>query len=309
MVLFCREKADEILDLIKSQLMDLLVTISEQGYATDDEAEDVRKWLESHACPEWKRVFMDKIDMESFALNSVFPLARVAHNIQKIIQENLDEDDDDDDELIITVIAHGAIDTHMQLPCFFHYMVPTLLSVTLYSPWGCAIDATVVHGIATNTIHIGDVEINGEVRPGMPSDWNHLPRDFQLVPTLTFYPVEVGEPCHRALLYLFSVHAASNPNGILIPYFQGEGENLLPYPQIPLWLFCAAVSVCSVFFQKKIRIRVAACLSVDRPERETGFVKCNQYCVVDGRKNVCMRNRGSIPQATMQILRPLDDVL
>jgi len=299
--------------LIRDKFRQLLVEISEKGEATDEDTEEVRRWVDLYACKEWKKSFMGNLNLDTFAMNEAFPLARVVHNLLSPINKYLEEEDEEqkDNDLVITVVAHGSINTSLQMPSRFYYMTPSLLSITLYSPWGCAVDASVVHGICTNTINIQNVKYNGDVKPEIPAEFNKLPREMDMIPTLKFSPVRVGEDAHVALARLFQIFNENNLNGILIKYFTGKGENLLPYPEVPLWLFAAAASVCSVFVSRHIRIQVASCLSVDATEQENGMVDCQQYYVVDGTKTppVTMVNEGSIPEDIAHELASLNEIL
>lgn len=275
--------------------------------------------MDLYACEDWKNSFTGNLNLDTFAANETFPLARVVHNLLSPIQEYLDNDEEDeenkDDELVVTVIARGSVNTAAQLPCQFYYMTPSLASITLYAPWGCAIDASVVHGICSNSMRITNARYNGEVLPSEPTDFNKLPRDMDTIPTLTFNPVEIGEEARVALIQLCQLYTElyteNNPNGVVIRYFAGEGEHLMPYPKVPLWLFAAAVSVCSVFFSKKIRIQVASCLTVVDPDHESESVNCRQYCVVDGSKvpPVTMTNAGSIPANVQHKLSAINEIL
>ena len=66
------------------------------------------------------------------------------------------------DEIDITFLAHGQVrktptPIPSLLPCKLLYMNANVQSITLYEPWGCAIDATAVYGIVTGTISVDRV--------------------------------------------------------------------------------------------------------------------------------------------------------
>ena len=210
-----------------------------------------------------------------------FHLARVFRNIKQIIEEELNRRRRN--HLTIILIAHGRIDTRTMVPCHIYYFSQFMQSVTLYPPWGCAIDASVVYGIATNTLMAQNVQYSAPVRPGIPASWNILPRELTLTPNVKFTPVLVGEGAHQALLELDALLQTSS-DGLVIPYFTGMGNNLLPFPEIPLWVCANVVGMCAHFLNITMDLRIAACLSPENAFTTTtagGYLMgLNQYCQV-----------------------------
>lgn len=310
-MLFYREKAAEFEEMIREKFRKLLVTVSDQGYATANDEDEMKNWINLHACDDWKdSCKLTDLGFDTFAMNNTFPLARIVDNLIKTIQEK--DDEEEKDEQIITVIAHGSIATSlMKFPCQFYYMTRNLKKITLYEPWGCAIDATVVHGIVTNTIRINNVRYSDSVYPAKPNDWNHLPRDMSLIPTTVLYPVKVDEPAYQDLTALVQYYSMLSPEGIIIPYLTWANPllDLLPYPKVPLCVFTAALSIAGIFLKKKFTLRVAACLSVDNPDYGRGLVDCNQYCVVDRKRNVMMISHSFIPEWASPHFDALNQIL
>ena len=65
-------------------------------------------------------------------------------------------------EIDITFLAHGQVrmtptPAPTLLPCKLFYMNGNVQSITLYEPWGCAIDANAAYGIVTGTISVDTV--------------------------------------------------------------------------------------------------------------------------------------------------------
>ena len=85
-------------------------------------------------------------------------LANIYNLLHKTINpEQLGQKED------ITFLAHGQVrrtltPVPMLLPCNLFYMNDYVQSITLYEPWGCAIDATAAYGILTGIISIDTVK-------------------------------------------------------------------------------------------------------------------------------------------------------
>ena len=280
MLIYFRNQAKDYERTINEHFRKLLERISNNGYATEDEKEEVWQHVQRYADNDWKDTFLEHLIYDNFT----FHLARVFSILFKKVLEYLEEEEERKKrKLNITVISHGGIGVTSTIPCLFYYMNPYLTKVTLYEPWGCAIVASVVYGITTNTIQTSHVRYTGEVRPAIPSRFNELPRNLELTPTITLTPVKIGEPAYQDLMYLFAVLQGSS-DGLVIPYFTGPGGDLLPFPTIPFWVFCNVLALIASMTNTKITIRLAACLSVPKDERSSirGHVPCSQYCTVDG---------------------------
>lgn len=272
-----REQAKDCIEEINKRFRKILKRISRNGCATQAEKEEVWQYVQYYADSDWKNAFLPHLHYENYT----FHLARVFHILYNKVKHYQEEQGEGKKDLKITVIGHGSIDLRLRIPCLFYYLNPLLKKVTLYEPWGCAIDATVVYGITTNTIRIGRVTYSGEVLPCRPSDWNDLPRDMITIPNATLTPVKVGEPAYEDLMWLFSTLQGSS-DGLVIPYFQGLEIDMLPFPTIPLWVICNVLALIGILRGSEVSIRVAACLSVDDPNSVSGHVPCSQYCTVDG---------------------------
>ena len=267
----------------------------------------VWQYIQHYADSDWKDAFLSKLNYDNYTTE----LARVFHILYNLIRQYQEtKEEEDSGHIKITIIAHGGIDPGFNIPCLFYYLNPMLTSVTLYEPWGCSIDAQVVYGITTNTIMISNVAYSGEVRPCRPSHWNVLPRSLELIPTTTLTPVTIGEPAHRHLMGVFALLQGS-ADGLVIPYFTGLGNDLLPYKTVPLWVLCNAVALIGYILRKTISIRVAACLSVQDRSRVTGYVPCSQYYTVDGTAvpPVMMTNNIGVPYELVEQLRELNRIL
>ena len=279
---FCfRNQAKDYEKTINEHFRNLLERISNNGSATESEKEEVWQHVQRFADPDWKEAFLSHLNYDFYT----FHLARVFSILYNKVKEYQDEEDDDEEEerqLNVTVISHGGIDVNVSIPCSFYYVNRMLTKVTLYEPWGCAIVASVVYGITTNTIETSHVRYTGEVRPATPSSWNELPRNGEQTPNITLTPVTIGEPAYQELMYLFAVLQGSS-DGLVIPYFTGPGQqDLLPFPAIPFWVFCNVLALIAAMTRTKITIRLAACLTVTDRSTVTGHVPCSQYCTVDG---------------------------
>lgn len=302
-----QEQAEDYQEQINEQFHKLLRKISRAECATEEQKETVWQYIQHYAEEDWKTAFLSGLDYDNYT----FHLARVLHILYKLVkdyQEN--EDEDDRDHIKITIIAHGNIDINLNIASLFYYLNPVLETVTLYEPWGCTIEAQGVYGITTNSISISNVSYSGEVRPGRPTDWNVLPRDFTQIPTTLLTPVKIGEPAHEHLVGIFALLQAK-ADGLVIPYFTGLGYDLLPFPTVPLWVLCNALALIGIFRKATVSIRVAACLSVQDPSRVSGHVPCSQYCTVDASANppVMMTNNIGLPYELVRQLRPLDRIL
>ena len=275
-VFFFRSHAKDYEQMINEHFRELLEKISDDGYATREEKEEVWQFIQRYADPDWKDTFLSHLDYDNFT----FHLARVLSILYNRVKK-YQEEEEEEDEVNITVISHGGIDVRVSIPCAFYYMNRMLKKVKLFEPWGCAIDASVVYGITTDSIRIGYVRYTGEVLPSRPSKWNKLPKNAELTPNITLTPVKIGEPAYRELMHLFAVLQGSS-DGLVIPYFTGPGQDFLPFPTIPFWVLCNAFALIAAMTGTMINVRLAACLSVEDRSSVTGHVPCSQYCTVDG---------------------------
>ena len=78
--------------------------------------------------------------------------------IFKFLNQNIDRNELEKSEgpIDLTFLAHGQVKNPL-LPCRLFYMNDYVQSITLYEPWGCAIDATAAYGILTGTIRVNNV--------------------------------------------------------------------------------------------------------------------------------------------------------
>lgn len=266
---------------MKQEFRGLLEQASARGYALEEEAQQIYNFMNASSCSEWQQAFPNTNSQTGtkFAYN----IARVCHKIGSIIERYLDENDPQKQHLNITLIGHGRIKPAEMIPCQLYYMTPLLSTITLYSPWGCAIDASVVYGIATDTIQIGNVRYSAPVVPQAPLLWNNLPRNPTLTPNVIFSPVLNGEDAHQDLMNLCSLLQGS-ADGLVISYFSTD---LPPFPEIPLWAFSNAVAICGHWLNVSCTLRIAACLSLEDPSAIVQYLvpagylpNLNQYCQV-----------------------------
>ena len=231
---YFREQAKKFEQTINKRFRNLLKDISDDGFAIQDEKNKVWQYVQHYADAKWKDTYVHHLDYDNFT----FHLARVFTILYKQFQAHRGKQEDDDKKRIsVTVISNGGIDVDTDIPCSFYYMNDAMKRVTLYEPWGCAIDASVVYGITTNTIQIPHVSYKrGRVRPSEPNTWNNLPRCTTLTPNITLTPVKIGEPAYRRLCRLFQV-LQGRSDGLVIPYFTGEDQDLLPFPTTPFKAF------------------------------------------------------------------------
>ena len=263
--------------------------------------------MQHYADAKWKDTYVHHLDYDNFT----FHLARVFTILYKQFKAHRGKQEDDDRKHItITVISHGGIDVDTNIPCSFYYMNDAMKRVTLYEPWGCAIDASVVYGITTNTIQIPHVRYSGRVRPSEPNTWNNLPRCTSPTPNITLTPVKIGEPAYRRLCRLFQVLQGKS-DGLVIPYFTGEDQDLLPFPAIPFWVMCCVFALIAAMTRTEVKVRLAACLTVDNVFKVTGHVPCSQYCTVNGSRQppVMMTSNLALPEELRARLESKLDLL
>lgn len=248
----------------------------------------------AHASMGWRQAFTQyNCNLNEF----VFNIARVFRNIGKAMEDYLNENDPQRRRhLNMTLIAHGRIRPEESVPCQIYYMTPILQSVTLYPPWGCAIDASVVYGIATSTLFTGNVTVSANVVPGLPLMWNHLPEDLTETPNVLFTPVLHGEGAHQDLLALIAL-LQGPADGLVIPYFTGVGNDMLPFPELPLWVCSNAIAVCGFLLGVSCSLRVASCLSPENVPRIVNHLGANGY--LPGLNQYCQVPMNLIPAAFM----------
>lgn len=134
----------------------LLKTISSTKEVSQKTKEEVVSYFD--LCPKeegWRETFFSLLkNREAYvkALAYTFNFLNEKINPRKLNQGAID----------VTFLAHGQVrKTHNRpltlLPCKLFYMNGYVQSITLYEPWGCAIDATAAYGILTRTISVDSV--------------------------------------------------------------------------------------------------------------------------------------------------------
>lgn len=276
--------------MIKKQFRKRLRAISKKGNATLAEADEVYNYLCTFTTSEWQNIHF--VNARVDLMNFVFWIARVFHLIYNRVEE-YKRTRRPEGELTVILIAHGDINTTLMLPVGLYYPTAYMKAVTLYEPWGCSIDASVVYGIAVNSIRINDVAYTGQVyrnqTPEMPTDWNCLPRSEAItIPSPTLYPLAIGE---QAFMELIAIQQASD--GLVLPYFTLNGNDIWPFPEVPLFVITTVLGLIGFLTTTYIKLRVAACLSVADNDiaRINRVINCPQYYVVSPNQNVSMTNR------------------
>lgn len=252
-----------------------LENISTRGSTTDDDVEYVNEFIALLARDEWVDCFGLNVDNIRIY---VYQLSRIFHVIGKILEKNWRRCQKDN-RLSITMIGHGGINTSLMMPCRLYYPTQFLDTITLYQPWGCAIDANVVYGIATHTLEIRNVRYSGRVLPSytnssqhsLPTDWNTLPKTRVDIPAPIFYPLTFNEPALNSLR-LLATQLQDEADGLVILYINSIGPVPLPLPQVPLYVISNMVSLWGSLYDLTIDFRFAACLTSPNPSQESGFI-------------------------------------
>ncbi|XP_052786655.1 uncharacterized protein LOC128221970 isoform X2 [Mya arenaria] len=303
-----REETEEYERYLRKKFRKELEKVAVQKCASDDDAKGILDHIYMHSSNEWQGAFLSlNINLNRYA----FQIAQVFRIFGRLIEEHLRHKKEQHVE--ITLIAHGRINLHALVPSQIYYLTNVLKSVTCFSPWGCAVDANVVYGIATNTIRITNLKYSGPVIPGLPGAFNVLPERMDLTPNVIFSPVVHGEGAHQALLQLIAL-LQSPADGLVIPYFTGVGNDLLPFPEIPLWVCSNVVAICGFLLNVTVSLRVAACLSPENGGAITSFLgtdgcdsRLTQYCQVPMNRTppIAMTNLITSPQNDIQQLEEI----
>lgn len=289
-------------ELMKNEFLKLLQEIASKMSATEEEVNLVFNYLQMcNPSEEWWQAFRQCV---SSPRTYVTAMANIFNFIYKEVkeQQKKEERERKNSFLDVTFIAHGNL-VSPKLPCTLYHMnsdpfLPGVKSINLYEPWGCAIDSSVVYGIATGTIDINNVEYTDVVLPQRPTTFNKLPQDNTLIPIVVFNPVAKNEGAYRDLMATIAAMPFEF-RGLVIPYFSDKAI----LPEIPLWALANVLDVIGALADIRINIHVAACLTTEdklllRPYHSSQttwpVVDCDQYCTVFVKLNhipTIMRNR------------------
>ena len=307
---------------MKNEFRELLQEIASKGCPTQGEVQSVWGYLIAFSSDEWRQAFSQYASSRE---GYVAFLAVLLKFVLANVQQRQEEDEEVDIHMDVTFIAHGTI-VSPKLPCSLHYVrypevtlspvFPSLKSITLYEPWGCAIDAKVVYGIATGLIEIDNVQYSDEVLPHEPRNFNTLPNNDTLIPMVIFTPVKTNDDAYRQLLEIADI-LNENRRGRVILYFQSPGTSL---PEIPLCQLTNALDMMSYITGISLNLHVAACLTVndtddtsltwEHPELGRRVVNCDQYYTVPVTPTTTVMTCNlTIPQRLRGLLATLDNVL
>ena len=286
-----RKHSEELWELTKKEFRELLENIAHKKRATREEVKLVLNYLEIfQPSEEWWQAFRENVDSLMLYV-SCMALIFIALGPKVEEQKKKDEEGEGKTEVKdIVFIAHGKIRSP-KLPCTQHYMssstnisFPGVKSITLYEPWGCAIDAKAAYGIAKNLININNVHYSsaGLVLPQLPGNFNTLPHDDTHIPTVVFTPVKTTERVYRELQDLANAINAPTRR-VVIPYFRFPSDTSLP--EIPLWALANDLDVICLLCNMRLNVHVAACLttsdeSLYRQDVPGPVVDCDQHCNV-----------------------------
>ena len=310
---------------MKNEFRELLQEIASKGYPSTEKVQLVLGHLFNISSDEWRQAFRKCASSPEdyvafFAVLFKFVLTKVQQQQEKHKEGDINDMEGDINDMDVTFIAHGAI-VNPKLPCSLYYVRPELTpspavssikSITLYEPWGCAIDALVALGIATDLIDIEAVEYSDQVLPQEPRNFNTLPNDNTVIPMVIFTHVKTNEDAYRDLLRVAD-RLNVNPRGLVIPYFQSPGTSL---PEIPLWELTNVLDVISYITGISFKLHVAACLTTgdtslmqEHPELNRLVVDCDQYCTVPVTPTTRMTWEPHPPDDILRLERGLMDTL
>ena len=310
---------------MKKEFRRLLQEIASRGHPTREEVKLVWYYLQMCSSENWRQAFGQYVGSPTLYVSSLATIFNVVYTKVQEQQRKDEEEKTVNDFMDVTFIAHGTI-MNPKLPCTLYYMkspLDTVLpyasgvnSINLYEPWGCAIDASVVYGIATGLIDTNTVQYTDVVLPSIPSSFNKLPNDNTHIPIVVFTHVRTDEGAYQQLMEL-STAINAKPRGLVIPYFQSPFDTDLP--EIPLWALCNVLDVTGFLTSISINIHVAACFttrdaSLVRVDSGRLVVDCDQYCTVpvslDPKEPpTIMTCTLSIPQQLSGLMATLDRVL
>ena len=286
-----RKPSEELWELIKKEFRKLLEKIDGRKRPTREEATLVLNYLEIfQPSEEWWQAFRESEYPLEFYVSY---MALIFNALETKVEEQKKKDEEEgmDGFMDITFIAHGEI-TSPKLPCTLYYMSSPMntessgvKSITLYEPWGCAIDAKAAYCIATDRIDISDVQYSDFVLPHPPVSFNTLPYGNIPIPMVVFTPIKTDEEVYRDLQALATTINATTGR-LVIPYFLSPSDTSLPV--IPLWALTNDLDVIGRLLDIRINVRVAACLTIcDQsvvrqvyPNVRRLVVDCDQYCTV-----------------------------
>ena len=260
----------------------LFGTISYNGHATEEQTQAVVSQLEKHASHEFRNCFQQSEQKQKF----VFHLSRICILLEQQIREEV-ERNLENNVINVTLISHGNISMPF-IPSQLHLLSLRVPTVTLYAPWGCAINAGVVYGIATGNIDPSRMIYScpdSEILPSRRNSWNDLSEITGQIPSVHLAPLAIGEGALHELQILCNA-LAFETKGLVIPYFTGNEGTNLGFPEVPLWVVCCAIGLLCAISQKYCRIHVACCLSVSGDfniglvDPETNHVRQTVYCTV-----------------------------
>ena len=152
-VRFIRLSTETLEEMFQEDFKILLETIS----SSNEVNEIVKEKVTSYFCDcEREEGWSDTF--ESLLTRPLHDYFEALARIFKFLDQNINKDKliRSEDIVDLTFLAHGQVKGPL-LPCKLHYMNGYVQSITLYEPWGCAIDATAAYGILTGTIRVNEV--------------------------------------------------------------------------------------------------------------------------------------------------------
>ena len=185
----------------------------------------------------------------------------------------------------LVIVSHGRISLcHDEI---LRTTLGTLTDIVFYSPWGCTVDALVVHGIATGTIEPRHRMFNGTSNAAsVPLTFNRLStRPNGPIPLVDLSPLKPDDG-GKVLLNRWKTLVKDTEGVLVIPIEQHEYPDV---PSIPLWLMAGICAVVGLTLEKTFTYHHAACLS--RSPHYAELVKGfdAQYChTTDNYQDVLM---------------------
>ena len=155
----------------------------------------------------------------------------------------------------LIMVSHGVIS--LQSDPILQLAMECLKDIVFYSPWGCAVDSTVVHGIATGTISPSQRRFAPAVSP--PPGWNNLENHPGAIPAVELVALEPEHSGYQDLVR-WRTFVNANPERLVIPFMQVQGEEAQSIRSIPLWLMAGIYSLIGIVLGKSFTYHHAACL-------------------------------------------------
>ena len=167
------------------------------------------------------------------------------------------------DHYHLVIVAHGKISPFPD-PYLRSLHGCYIKDIIFYSPWNCAVDATVVHRIATGTIKPSQrdfcyMNCSGSKMPTLvPDEWNKLDDHPGEIPSVDIGTLDLENGVDEQILKNWKTFVKATTGRLVIPFVPRYGETIRT---IPLWVMVDVCRLGAVALNKRFTYHHAACLT------------------------------------------------